>query len=91
MCFIVPVSRVIRFRDLSRLCKRMTSQIVENGRSHYPSKSSFIGHFYIEHAGGERQGKHCLVYHRYLIPEEVELKNAIVFAYINGLRIALKG
>lgn len=48
-------------------------------------KAIFIGHDYLQHAARAWEGKYCLWYHMYLITEEMELKDAIYFAYGDGL------
>lgn len=55
-----------------------------------PPHSVFIDHRYLQHTERKRQGKYFLEHNIYLILEEVELNDAIAFAYDNGLRISPK-
>lgn len=52
--------------------------------------SLFIGHGYIENAGGEWQGEVLPTVLMHLTPKEVQLKETIVFEYCNSLTKAPK-
>ena len=51
-----------------------------------PPLSIFIGHGHLQHAGAEWGGSHCPRYHIYLTPEDLQLPDAIVFAYGDALQ-----
>lgn len=50
--------------------------------------SLFIGNGHLQHARTEWQGNHCLNSHLYFIPDNVQLLDAISFAY--GCIVAVK-
>lgn len=52
-----------------------------------PPDSVFIGHGYLQRAGAEWLGKHCLRYYVYLIPKDLLRLDDIAFAYGSGLSI----
>lgn len=54
----------------------------------FPPNAVFSIRGYVQHAGREWHGKCCLWYHLYLVREDVQLKDAIAFAYRNKLCIA---
>ena len=49
-----------------------------------PGNSVFFGHGYLHHAGDKYLGSHCLRYHVYLRPTNVEIPNAIMFNHGDG-------
>lgn len=46
-----------------------------------PAECVFFGHGSLNHAGGGWKRNHPLRYHTYVIPEDVEIKDAVAFAY----------
>ena len=54
-------------------------------RIEIPPNSIFIGHGHLQHAGDGYNGSHCVRYHTYIAPEDVEIPDAIIFGYENAL------
>ena len=54
-------------------------------RIEIPPNSIFIGHGHLQHAGDGYNGSHCIRYHTYIAPEDIEIPDAIIFGYENSL------
>lgn len=60
----------------ARLCKVMKTEEVKLLR-----ECVLFGHGKVHHEGSERKMNHGLQYHLYVIPEDVDLRDAVALAY----------
>lgn len=51
-----------------------------------PRECVFFGHGNVQHAGGGWEINHWLWYHLYLIPKDVDLKDAVTSAYGDSMQ-----
>ena len=51
-----------------------------------PPYSVFVGHGYFQHAGVGWRGNHALRYHMYFIPNEIQMKDSVYYAYNRSFR-----
>jgi len=61
--------------------KRQLADILKMEKISIPANSVFFGHGYVQHAGAEWGGNHCLRYHMYFIPEDHPLMDDVSFAF----------
>lgn len=67
--------------EAATVCK-----IIKMKEMKLPKKCVLLGHWNEQHAGGGRKASHGLGYRLYLIPEDVDLKDAAAFTYRDSMQ-----